>query len=40
MFTIEGLMQYLVPHKSIPPQKEKIKLKNPIIFTKIIGFFK
>ncbi len=28
MFAIEGLMQYVVPHKSIPAQKEKIMLKN------------
>jgi thioredoxin reductase len=28
MFTIEGLMQYVTPHTSIPPQKEKIMLKN------------
>ncbi len=28
MFNIEGLMQYVIPHKSIPPQKEKIMLIN------------
>ncbi|MEX1382524.1 FAD-dependent oxidoreductase [Lutibacter sp.] len=28
MFNIEGLMQYVIPHKSIPPQKEKIMLNN------------
>ncbi len=28
MFNIDGLMQYVVPHTSIPPQKEKIMLKN------------
>lgn len=28
LFNIEGLMQYVVPHTSIPPQKEKIMLKN------------
>ena len=28
MFSIEGLMQYVIPHTSIPPQKEKIMLKN------------
>lgn len=28
LFNIEGLMQYVIPHTSIPPQKEKIMLKN------------
>ena len=28
MFAIEGLKQYVVPHTSIPAQKEKIMLKN------------
>lgn len=28
MFNIEGLMQYVIPHPSIPQQKEKIMLKN------------
>ena len=28
LFNIEGLMQYVIPHKSIPAIKEKIMLKN------------
>lgn len=28
LFNIEGLMQYLIPHQSLPPQKERIMLKN------------
>ena len=28
MFNIEGLMQYVIPHPSIPAQKEKVMLKN------------
>lgn len=27
-FNIEGLMQYVIPHHSLPPQKERIMLKN------------
>jgi len=28
LFNIEGLMQYVIPHTSISPQKQKIMLKN------------
>ncbi|MFZ2431095.1 MAG: FAD-dependent oxidoreductase [Lutibacter sp.] len=28
LFNIEGLMQYIIPHHSLPPQKERIMLKN------------
>ncbi|MBE0423158.1 MAG: NAD(P)/FAD-dependent oxidoreductase [Lutibacter sp.] len=28
LFSIEGLMQYVVPHHSLPPQKERVMLKN------------
>lgn len=28
LFNIEGLMQYIEPHKKLPPQKERIQLKN------------
>jgi len=28
LFNIEGLMQYVIPHQSLPPQKERIMLKN------------
>lgn len=28
LFNIEGLMQYVVPHHNLPPQKERIMLKN------------
>ena len=28
MFNIEGLMQYVEPHHDLPPEKEKIQLKN------------
>lgn len=28
MFNIDGLMQYVEPHKKLPPQKERIQLKN------------
>lgn len=28
LFNIEGLMQYVQPHTSMPPEKEKIMLKN------------
>ncbi len=28
LFNIEGLMQYVIPHKNLPPQKERIMLKN------------
>ncbi|MFA5296709.1 MAG: FAD-dependent oxidoreductase [Lutibacter sp.] len=28
LFNIEGLMQYVIPHHSLPPQKERIMLKN------------
>lgn len=28
LFNIEGLMQYVIPHRSLPPQKERIMLKN------------
>jgi len=28
LFNIEGLMHYVIPHHSLPPQKERIMLKN------------
>ena len=28
LFNIEGLKQYVIPHPSLPPQKERIMLKN------------
>ncbi len=28
LFNIEGLMQYVIPHRSLPPQKERVMLKN------------
>jgi len=28
LFNIEGLMQYVIPHHSMPPQKERVMLKN------------
>jgi len=28
LFNIEGLMQYILPHHNLPPQKERIMLKN------------
>lgn len=28
LFQIEGLMQFVIPHKNLPPQKERIQLKN------------
>lgn len=28
LFNIDGLMQYVMPHHSLPPQKERIMLKN------------
>lgn len=28
LFNIEGLTQYIEPHKKLPPQKERIQLKN------------
>lgn len=28
LFSIEGLMQYVIPHRSLPPQKERVMLKN------------
>lgn len=28
LFNIEGLMQYVIPHHSLPPQKERVMLKN------------
>lgn len=28
LFNIEGLMQYVIPHHSLPPQKERVILKN------------
>ncbi len=28
MFNIDGLMQYIEPHQKLPPQKERIQLKN------------
>jgi thioredoxin reductase len=28
LFNIEGLMEYVIPHHSLPPQKERIMLKN------------
>lgn len=28
LFNIEGLMQYVIPHHCLPPQKERIMLKN------------
>ncbi len=28
LFNIEGLMQYIEPHKKLPPQKERIQLNN------------
>ena len=28
LFNIDGLMQYVEPHQKLPPQKEKIQLKN------------
>lgn len=28
LFNIEGLMQYVEPHQKLPPQKERIQLKN------------
>ncbi|MBP8793571.1 MAG: NAD(P)/FAD-dependent oxidoreductase [Lutibacter sp.] len=28
LFNIEGLMEYVQPHKNLPPQKERIMLKN------------
>jgi len=28
LFNIEGLMQYVIPHHNLPPQKERIMLKN------------
>jgi len=28
LFSIEGLMQYVIPHHSLPPQKERVMLKN------------
>ena len=28
LFNIEGLMQYVMPHHSLPPQKERVMLKN------------
>ncbi len=28
LFNIEGLMQYVIPHHSLPPHKERIMLKN------------
>lgn len=28
LFNIEGLIQYVVPHHNLPPQKERIMLKN------------
>ena len=28
MFNIDGLMQYVEPHQKLPPQKERIQLKN------------
>lgn len=28
LFSIEGLMHYVEPHKNLPPQKERIQLKN------------
>lgn len=28
LFNIKGLMQYVIPHHSLPPQKERIMLKN------------
>tara|TARA_R110001583_G_scaffold56534_3_gene170565 strand:- start:6253 stop:6768 length:516 start_codon:yes stop_codon:yes gene_type:complete len=28
LFNVEGLMQYVIPHHGLPPQKERIMLKN------------
>ena len=28
LFNIEGLMQYVIPHQSLPPHKERVMLKN------------
>lgn len=28
LFNIEGLLQYVIPHHSLPPQKERVMLKN------------
>ncbi|HEY9222233.1 MAG TPA: FAD-dependent oxidoreductase [Lutibacter sp.] len=28
LFNIEGLMQYIIPHHSLPPHKERVMLKN------------
>ena len=28
LFNIEGLMQYVIPHHSLPPHKERVMLKN------------
>jgi hypothetical protein len=28
LFNIEGLMKYVIPHHSLPPQKERVMLKN------------
>ncbi|MDO9274589.1 MAG: FAD-dependent oxidoreductase [Lutibacter sp.] len=28
LFNIEGLMQFVIPHHSLPPQKERVMLKN------------
>lgn len=28
LFNVKGLMQYVIPHQSLPPQKERIMLKN------------
>jgi len=28
LFNIEGLMKYVIPHNSLPPQKERVMLKN------------
>jgi hypothetical protein len=28
LFNIEGLIQYVIPHHSLPPQKERVMLKN------------
>lgn len=28
LFNIEGLMHYVIPHHSLPPQKERVMLKN------------
>ncbi|MHB1146310.1 MAG: FAD-dependent oxidoreductase [Lutibacter sp.] len=28
LFSIEGLMHYIIPHHSLPPQKERVMLKN------------